>query len=284
MRQSFIPRLLGCVPVSWRRGIIGDPSRPSRLATYLHQLLNRVPHGESEILECRGALEGYRMAVDWDHFRSFAYGTWEPNVLRAVTSSVRPGMAVIDIGAHIGYYTLLFAKCVGLSGRVASFEPTPPNFEVLQKNVQLNNLQNVQTFPEAVFSRNQEITINVPSGLINSGGASINRMDGATQVRARAITLDSFCASAGFCPDFLKLDVEGAEHDVLMGGRETIAHFRPRMLVELHHFDGNLAAHPVPDLLTEWGYEIEWLDRWDMTSHILAVPKSLGFGGPAHAG
>jgi FkbM family methyltransferase len=282
MRQSFIPRLLGCVPVSLRRAIIGQPTRPSRVATYLHKLVNRVPHGESEVLVCHGALEGYRMAIDWDHFRSFAYGTWEPNVLQAVTSAVKPGMKVIDIGAHIGYYTLLFAKCVGPSGRVASFEPSPANFAALQKNVQLNHLENVQTFSEAMFSETKEITLNIPRGLTNSGDASINRMDGAMQLRVRAITLDSFCASVGFCPDFLKLDVEGAEHEVLMGGRETIAHFRPRMLVELHHFDGNLAAHPVPDLLTEWGYEFEWLDRWDMTSHILAVPKSLGFGGPAH--
>jgi FkbM family methyltransferase len=220
------------------------------------------------------------MSIDWNRFRSFVYGTWEPNVVRAVTTSVKPGMRVVDIGAHIGYYTLLFAKGVGSSGRVVSFEPVPANFALLRENIQINRLQNVQAFPEAVFSNTQEITIHVPDDLPHSGDASIYSAGASSQLRARAIKLDSFCASSGFQPDFLKMDVEGAEYDVLTGGKETIARFRPKMLIELHHFDGNLAAHPVPGLLAKWGYEIEWLDRWEMTSHILATPALHSSGSP----
>jgi FkbM family methyltransferase len=273
MFESVIPRLLGLTPVSWRRVILGHPADPSRVASFLHDLLNRLSPSQSQAFECYGPLKGYRMYIDWNRFRSFLYGTWEPNVVRAVTSTVKPGMSVVDIGAHIGYYTLLLAKCVGLSGSIASFEPLPANFLSLQKNVQLNRLQNVQTFPEALSSQNQEVTINVPRGLTNTGDASICRIDGAEQLRVRAISLDSFCGSSGFRPDFLKMDVEGAEYDVLIGGHSVITRFRPKMLIELHHFDGNLAIHPVPGLLAEWAYDIQWLDRWDMTSHILATPR-----------
>jgi len=270
--ENVIPRLLGCVPISWRRALIGRPDNPSRFATLAHNLLNRVPPSDSQVYDCQGALEGYRMSIDWNRFRSFVYGTWEPEVFRAVTATVKLGMTVIDIGAHIGYYTLLFAKCVGPKGRVVAFEPLPVNFELLKRNIQLNELPYVQTFSQAVYSRNEEIIITVPDELPYSGDASVYHGRGTKQFRVPAIALDTFCDSSGLRPDIVKMDVEGTEYDVLMGAKKTIDRFRPKLLIELHHFDGNLAAHPVPDLLTSWGYRIQWIERSEMTSHILATP------------
>jgi FkbM family methyltransferase len=215
------------------------------------------------------------MQIDWNQFRSFVYGTWEPDVVSAIVSTVKPGATVIDIGAHIGYYTLLFAKCVGPTGRVISFEPLPVNFALLQKNVQLNGLKQVQTIAQAVFSRNVELTITVPDKSPNSGDASVLSTQGTEHFRVPAITLDSFSSGLDLRPEFLKMDVEGAEYDVIVGAKETIARSRPKILVELHHFDGNLADHPVPGLLASWGYEIQWIDRSHMTRHILALPGSV---------
>jgi FkbM family methyltransferase len=212
------------------------------------------------------------MYIDWTRFRSFVYGTWESDVVNAVVSTVKTGATAIDIGAHIGYYTLLLAKCVGPIGRVISFEPLPVNFALLEKNVRLNRLPHVQMNAQAVFSRNEELTITVPDDAPNSGDASILSTEGTQHFRVPAVTLDSFCSNAGLRPDFLKMDVEGAEYDVLLGAKETIARSRPKILIELHHFDGNLAANPVPELLSSWNYEIQWIDRSHMTSHILAVP------------
>src|SRR5215470_10309061 len=118
MLRKVIPRLLSSVPPSLRRAVIGPPNDPNFLATLAHKLLNRLNPPDSEVYDCKGPLEGYRMCIDWNHFRSFIYGTWEPDVFRALTTNVKPGMKVIDIGAHVGYYTLLFAKCVGPSGRI----------------------------------------------------------------------------------------------------------------------------------------------------------------------
>jgi hypothetical protein len=75
------------------------------------------------------------------------------------------------------------------------------------------------------------------------------------------------------------MDVEGAEYDVLMGAERMIDRFRPKLLIELHHFDGNLAAHPVPDLLSSWGCRIRWIERSKMTSHILATPVESAAAG-----
>jgi FkbM family methyltransferase len=270
--KNVIPRFLGQIPVSWRRAIIGHPDSPSRIATIAHNFLNRFSPEESEVFNCRGALEGYRMCIDWRRFRSFVYGAWEPEVSRALTSAVRQGMTVFDIGAHIGYYTLLLAKCVGPNGRVFSFEPLPGNFDLLRKNVQLNNLTQVQTFNQAVFSRVGEITISVPDDQPNSGNGSVCLDEGVQQFRVNAVSLDAFCEEFLIRPDVLKMDVEGAEYEVLRGAKRVIAQFRPKLLIELHHFDGNLAAHPVPDLVSGWGYHIDWIERWQLTSYILATP------------
>jgi FkbM family methyltransferase len=275
MLESMIPRVLAWVPVTWRRAIIGRPDNPSRAATFVHDLLNRRPPAPTKIFACSGALQGCQMYIDWNRFRSFVYGTWEPDVVRAVTSTVKTGTTVIDIGAHIGYYTLLLAKCVGPTGRVISFEPLPANFALLEQNVQLNRLQHVQMNAQAVFSRDEELTISVPDHAPNSGDASVLSTEGTKHFRVPAITLDSFSSGTGLRPDFLKMDVEGAEYDVLLGAKETIAQSRPKMLIELHHFDGNLAGHPVPELLANWNYEIQWIDRSLMTSHILALPGTV---------
>lgn len=272
MLESVIPRLLGCVPTSLRRAIIGQPDHPSWAATFAHHLLNRIAVGESQIYACQGVLEGYRMYIDWSRYRSFIYGTWEPEVTHAVTQTVKKGMTVIDIGAHIGYYSLLFAKCVGPAGRVFSFEPLPENLALLRKNIQLNKLDNVQTYLHAVFSSTKEISISIPNDAPNSGDGSVIHDRGSRHVLVPAITLDSFCATAGIQPDVLKLDVEGAEYDVLVGAKETITQFRPELLIELHHFDGNAAAHPVPGLLAGWGYQVHWIEQWQLTSYILATP------------
>jgi FkbM family methyltransferase len=270
MFESAIPRLLGLVPISLRRAIIGRPDNPSRFATLVHNLLNRVPPAESQVFTCQGVLEGYRMSIDWNRFRGFIYGTWEREVISAVTATVKPGMTVIDIGAHIGYYSLLFGKCVGREGRVYSFEPLPGNFALLQKNIQLNNLEQVHLRNQAVFSRSEPITITVPDDQPNPGSGSMYTQKGAKQYHVDAVSIDDFCSSSAIHPDILKMDVEGAEYDVLIGAAKTIERFRPKLLIELHHFDGNLAAHPVPDLLTGWGYQIQWIERWQLTSYILA--------------
>jgi FkbM family methyltransferase len=274
MLEHVIPRILASVPVTWRRAVIGRPDNPSRLATILHNLLNRKQLDSAQVFDCRGALEGYRMSIDWNRFRSFVYGSWEPDVVNVVATQVGPGETVIDIGAHIGYYTLLFAKCVGETGQVVSFEPLPANFVLLQKNAELNHLEQVRVIEMAVFSRTAELVISASDDMANPGDASVLSPKSEKTFQVSAITLDAFVAKAGLKPDFIKMDVEGAEHDVLVGARETIAKYRPKMLIELHHFDGNVAGHPVPSLLADMHYEVGWIDRAHMTSHIFAVPQN----------
>jgi len=276
MLGNVIPRVLGWMPTSLRRAVIGRPNRPSQLANIAHSLLNRIAPKDSQVFTCKGALDGFRMSVDWSRYRSFVYGTWEPQVVTVVTDTVKPGMTVIDVGAHIGYYSLLFAKCVGPSGRVFAFEPVPGNFSLLKKNVELNSLLNVVTINKAVFSRTQEIKMSVPGDQSNPECASIKSAPGAPNYCVEAISIDDFCAEHSLQPDVLKIDVEGSEYDVLLGASATVNRLFPKLLIELHHFDGNLAAVPVPALLGQWGYQIQWIERWEWTSFILATSSATG--------
>jgi FkbM family methyltransferase len=274
MLPDLIPRLLSFVPQSLRSAIIGRPDKPNRLATWAHDLFNRLTPSESSPFACQGPLQGYRMFIDWSRYRSFVYGTWEPAVAKVVSEIVGKGMTVIDIGAHHGYYSLYFAKCVGPTGRVFSFEPVPENFALLRKNILLNDISWVEIFPDAVFSCTKDLSFAAPDQLANSGEGSLVEGHKGRQIQVHSVTLDSFCTSAHRLPDVIKMDVEGAELNVLLGAKDTLKQCSPKLLIELHHFDGNVDAHPVPELLQGHGYEVRWIEKCQWTSHILAIPKS----------
>lgn len=274
MLQNVIPRLLSFVPRSVRSTIIGRPDNPNRFATLAHNLFNHLAPSESRAFACQGPLKGYRMFIDWSRYRSFVYGAWEPAVAKVVVEIVRKGMTVIDVGAHHGYYSLYFAKCVGPTGRVFSFEPVPENFALLRKNIQLNDVSWIETFPDAVFSCTKDISFAAPDESANSGEGSLGEGSRGRQILVHAVTLDSFCASADRLPHVIKMDVEGAELDVLQGAEDLLKQCSPTLLIELHHFDGNVAAHPVPGLLEGQGYEVRWIEKCQWTSHILALPKT----------
>lgn len=274
MMGRILSQIAGKMPTVLRRSLLGTPDQPTALATAVHRILNVLPVERFPVLSCQGPLDGYRMRVDWKTQRSFAYGTWEPAVVEAIQAQVEPGMTALDIGAHVGFYTLLLARLVGAAGRVFSFEPIPGNYRRLEENIQLNRLQQVTPVNHAVLARSCEIEANVPGDEPCSGSISLYQDYGTPRVRVTAVSLDEYFGDAMGRVDFIKMDVEGAEGEVLQGGTETIRKFRPRLLVELHHFDGDVSANPVPSMLERMEYQIRWLERWELTSHILAVPAA----------
>jgi len=273
MLERVLSGFAGRVPSSWRRSLLGTPDQPTAFATKIHNFLNRLPVERHPVLSCRGALKGLVMKVDWKTQRSFIYGTWEPAVTQMLQTQVKPGMTVLDIGAHVGYYTLLLAKCVGTAGRVFSFEPMPRNFARLTENIQLNSLSQVTAVDTAILARGGTLEVNAPEAEPYSGSISLYEDYGTPRLRVLATSLDEFAESSLNRLDFIKLDVEGAEAEVLEGGVRTVQRFRPVFLIELHHFDGNVSANSVPELLREMGYCVTWLERWKMSSHIFAAPE-----------
>lgn len=139
-----------------------------------------------------------------------------------------PGMVLYDIGACVGFYTLLGATLTGASGRVVAFEPLPRNLEYLRRHLELNALTQVRVVPAAVADY-------AGSAFISSDASPFQnalRSDG-TGLRVDAVSIDDV-ARTERPPDLMKIDVEGAEASVLEGANETLERSRPHVLLSIH--------------------------------------------------
>lgn len=169
---------------------------------------------------------GYRAILD------YADGTYAPErrVMVLMSRLVRPGMTVVDVGAHLGYYTLLLRKLVGGVGRVYAFEPSPVFYETLKTNLAMNGFVDVVAVPMAVadFCGYQDFHHSVVGG----GSSLYRRLEGSTVVKVQVTTLDAFFGELGWPKvDLIKIDIEGAEAAALRGAKELIRRSAPLHLI-----------------------------------------------------
>lgn len=145
----------------------------------------------------------------------------EPEVRKVIIQFLQPGMAMIDAGANIGYYTLLAARAVGLQGHVYAFEPAPSTAELLRKNIEVNGYgSRVTVVPKAITNKSSKVRIFLDD--VHSGTSSMFS-DGLEKdaVEVEGISLDEFFSSKGWPPiHIIKMDIEGAEKLALDGMRE----------------------------------------------------------------
>jgi FkbM family methyltransferase len=187
----------------------------------------------------------------------FLYGTFEISETRLVQAFLRPGMTFLDVGAHIGYYTLIAARLVGDTGRVHSFEPGTQMRAHLEANVARNDLHNVEIHAQALAEQTGEVGF-YPSELASNQGISsiVAPGDGrAAPVTVPCLSLDDFANRLGGRRiDFLKMDIEGAELQVIRGGQRFFgAKDAPPMIFEAHELA------PVAEALRPLGYQIRQL-------------------------
>jgi FkbM family methyltransferase len=143
---------------------------------------------------------------------------------------IRPGMTVVDCGAHHGMMTVLFGRWLGPAGRVFAYEAVPANATVIEQNVALNKLDNVTVRPVGVGDRRGRVPVHHNSGNVIAAGA---KAEGASHF-IDTVRLDEDLPS-GLKVDFLKLDVEGYEPEALAGANRVIRQ-RPIIDLELHNF------------------------------------------------
>ena len=275
--EKIIFRVAEFIPLRIKLALRGDRAAPSRLANTIHSFLNRLATERYPILPCGGVLKGFRMRVDWQLHRSFAYGSWEPEVVRSIQHHVHSGTRVLDIGAQSGFYSLLLSRLVGPEGMVFAFEPLPANFRVLEENLRLNSIQNVIMRREAVSDFSGNISFEFPRDEVSLIAGPLLESDNLGVFQVPAISLDDFVRQTGQPIQFIKMDVEGAETAVLRGAVQTLKAFHPLMVVELHDDLPQDGLHPAIPLLTELGYQIEWLNEVAYRSHIFArwIPSDI---------
>ncbi len=188
-----------------------------------------------------------------------------------VSRYLRPGMTVFDIGANQGLYTLLAARRVGSSGRVFAFEPAPSEFRRLARNLALNGFSNVVTVPSAVGSHEGKTTLYVC--LDGRGDYSACRpphdVKGARCSRTTVpiTSLDTFIQQNEIsAADFVKVDVEGGELEVLKGAALVLTKLRPVFMCEL----ADIRTH-------QWGYDASEIYRYlSQYGYLLLRPNPDG--------
>lgn len=226
----------------------------------------------------RGAGRGLRVRVG-DSALTRTLWRSEPQVEDALLALLHPGDVVYDIGANIGWYSLLAARAVGDSGKVVAFEPSLSNAFMLQENVATNSLANVTVIPAAVTDEDGWATFFDHGSLM--GRLSRDAADvQASHIRSSVVpvlALDSWIAAADQPPPtVLKIDVEGAEVGVLRGMTETLQSGRPTLIIELHDTRAEVA-----EALDGVGYQYTPLEsealgleeRWG--AHIVARPHDV---------
>lgn len=228
-------------------------------------LLLRGGEGRPERVIASGLGRGLKLRALAETPKSYWLGTHEPHMQAVISERVREGMTVYDCGANVGYFSVMLARLVGPRGRVYAFEPSPASLEALRAAPALNDFQNLHVVAEAVWDRRETLRFRrgdegaslVSDHVAGVFGDSDGAGDDASHDPSRAFveiaadSLDNFVYERGNAPpDFVKLDVEGAEGAALRGARRLLAERRPGLLLEIHGEPGR----EVWSLLRELGY------------------------------
>ena len=225
--KDSILRFWQSVPLSWRTGPV-----KSRFAPPLRRIMNSLYPRGADIFPPAAPLEGYRMRLEWQSSEAFVFGTYEPEVIGALQRVVQSNWVVFDVGAHIGDFALLLSKLVGPRGRVFAFEPVPENFKVLEENVRLNGCGNVFVENRAVAGVSG--SVNLKSNDTDRLTYTSSLVGGRPNIEVEAVSLDDYTSSWRERVQFVMMDVEGAEADLLGGMRSILQRDFPTLLIELH--------------------------------------------------
>lgn len=251
--MSFLVSLLGRLPQSW---LIA-----ARRVSYRHPVLMRLFEFVAKPLRRRdstiqhGIGRGLRFNPGGAN-AGYLLGTSEPQMQKALQLVLHPGISFYDIGANVGFLTVLAAKLVGPTGNVVAFEPLHANAMQLERNVRINGFHHVLVRKEALGNQTGEAEFRVPAKPTMGKLAYVGSVDQETAVIQVPIrSLDTLYATGKLPrPDLLKIDVEGAEGDVLRGSVETLRTTRPLLLIELHGTNAEVA-----DILSEMKYRVQVL-------------------------
>lgn len=214
------------------------------------------------------------MWLDPMAYSDFIFGAYEPGCVRALRKHLSEGSICVDVGANLGYFSILMSQIVGKRGRIIALEPMPDTVETLRENIGMNGLENVIVIEAAASDGSGSVQLLSGASERTAKTASIvgyRLEEPARTTLVRSIRLDDYFAGSTQFPDLIKIDVEGAELAVLKGARETIAKGRPTLIVEIHRW-GSPESRDVWDLLSELGYSSKIIEIRPPEALCVATP------------
>jgi FkbM family methyltransferase len=224
-----------------------------------------------------------KIHVPKDHYQYFCrigMGDFLPGHEGHIVGRFTPkeGDTVIDIGAHIGRYTITSSKQVGNTGKVLAIEADPDNFQLLKRNIALNNLKNVLPLNYAVFSTRTRMKLYEQSASAKYNSLMLARAAKTKNyVEVNADTLDSILKLNEVNQvNWIKIDVEGAEFEVLKGSTKTLSTDNVSLFIEIHNIDDPSHYHNIIDFLKYRNYEITFEQRYEGSgeSHVIFRKKN----------
>lgn len=213
------------------------------------------------------------MYLDVRYDMEYRTGIHENAVQKVLVEHLRSGDVFYDVGAHIGYFSLVAAGLVGTSGEVEAFEADPVNIELVQENFRKNFLAHARVIPMAVWSSAGRVRFTRGSELSsrNAGGVLESSPWGFSDdlIEVEAITLDDH-VQGHRAPSLVKIDVEGAEMHVLNGAQKLLSHYKPLVLCEVHSPE---LASQVEGWFAGNNYTVEWFTgETTLARHLIARP------------
>ena len=143
--------------------------------------------------------------------------------------NVSEGETVYDIGAHVGYFSVLCSGIAGRNGKVYAFEPVPMNLKFLRKHIKINKCDNIKVFSTCVSDMVGEEYFN------NNQGSATGHLSSQGKLRVSVNTLDNLLNAGELNPpDFIKINAEGAEQSILSGSMKIIEKYKPKFLITFH--------------------------------------------------
>lgn len=186
----------------------------------------------------------------------------EESLQKALVKYLQAGDIFIDIGANFGIHSLLAAKLVGPTGKIYAFEPVPVNLDLLMKNIKLNKLQNMEVLPCAVSNSNKQyVEMYIPGEEVAITASLHSCMERVVSIEVQNVRLDDWVAFNMY-PKLIKIDVEGAELEVLKGAGSLLQRCHPILLIEVHGYvlsDFGASISELQKYLEDHDYRREYL-------------------------
>lgn len=237
-------------------------------------------------------IRGFSQLISFDpnsYIGKYLYyrGVFEEPIARKIASSLKTGMTFIDVGANIGQHTLIASGAIGPSGRIVSFEPQEKVRELLKENINNNNLNNITVLPYALGQHDGSANI-YHMNKKNDGEASLRPgsfKESVTKEKITIRTLSGLMSELNITHiDVMKIDIEGAELDMLKGSEAFFNRCKPKKIfiecVEKHLERFDTSSLALTSWLIDQGYTLYQLEQWrwkeikaspDLNSDLLAV-------------
>ena len=215
----------------------------------------------------KGHLKGLKLSRE-GLSADYAQGNNEWPIQDLLATILKNGDVFFDIGANIGYFSLLAARLVGNHGEVFSFEPVTSNLKILKQNIKLNGFTCIKIIPKALADKRGKATLLLTR---HHGGATLSSLgisppDVSGEIEVELETIDDLMAEEQLrIPKLIKLDVEGAEMVVLKGMEKTLKEHHPALIYELDSSELNqleVKAEEVQEYLAGFGYQVDMITNY----------------------